>query len=164
MTKKHWIILIILAAAVVIGLALYFMLRPTVYHSERIDPRTLHASPVHQDMLIGLWQSDDHVFYRFKADSTGCTWDTNDDLTEAEASPFEWEAYEEAVMIAHKIRLGGIVPKYYSIDVLNVFDFRFHDAYSSYALERVEEEDPLEASNSESEDLGDENPTELIVE
>ena len=49
------------------------------------------------------------------------------------------EAYEEAIMITHKLRLKGIVPRYYHIDVLNAFDFRFHDAYTSYSLEKVEE-------------------------
>ena len=139
MKNKHWIIILILAAILIIGLILYFTLRPTLYHSERIDPRTLHTSPTYHEMLIGLWQHDDHIFYRFNPDNTGCTWDIDDDLTEAEASSFNWEAYEEAIMITHKLRLKGIVPRYYHIDVLNAFDFRFHDAYTSYSLEKVEE-------------------------
>ena len=140
MKKKHWIILIIIAAAIAIGLALYFLLRPTVYHPESIDPRTLHASPAHKEMLVGLWQSDGHVFYRFNADGTGHTWDVADDLTEEEASNFNWEAYEEAIMMTHRLRLRGIVPRYYELDLLNAFDLRFHDTYSDYALERVEEQ------------------------
>ena len=94
--KKHWIILVIVAVAIAIGLTLYFLLRPTAYYPESIDPRTLHASPANKEMLVGLWQKDGHVFYRFEPDGKGHTWDVDDDITEDEASPFSWEAYEEA--------------------------------------------------------------------
>ncbi len=78
MNKKRWIIILIIAAvALAIGIALYFMLRPTAYYPESIDPRTLHASPANKEMLIGLWQKDGHVFYRFDADGTGHTWDVD---------------------------------------------------------------------------------------
>lgn len=140
MNKKRWIILIIIATALAIGLTLYLLLRPTAYYPESIDPRTLHDSPANKEMIIGLWQSDGHVFYRFDADGTGHTWDIDDDLTEEEASEFNWEAYEEAFMMTHKLRLRGIVPRYYELDRLNAFDLRFHDTYQSYALERVEEQ------------------------
>lgn len=140
MNKKRWIILIIIAAVIALGLALYFMLRPKVYHPESIDPRTLHASPANEQMLLGLWQQDAHVFYRFNADGTGHTWDVDDDITEDEANTFNWEAFEEAIMITHTMRLRGIVPRYYELDRLNAFDLRFHDTYQSYAFERVEEQ------------------------
>lgn len=139
MKKKHWIILIIALAIIAIGLILYFTNRPTLYEAHQIDPRTLHASPAKHEILVGLWQSDGHVFYRFDADGTGHTWDVADDLTEEEATSFGWETYEEAFMMTHKLRLRGIVPRYYEFDCLNAFDFRFHDSYSSYAFERVEE-------------------------
>ena len=139
MNKKQWTILIIVAAAIALGLALYFMLRPKAYYPESIDPRTLHASPANKEMLVGLWQNEGHIFYRFNADGTGHTWDVADDLTEEEASDFNWEAYEEAIMMTHKLRLRGIVPRYYELDRINAFDLRFHDTYSSYALERIEE-------------------------
>lgn len=143
MNKKRWIILII-AAAIAIGLAMYFMLRPKAYYPESINPRTLHASPAYKEMLIGLWQNEGHIFYRFNEDGTGHTWDVADDLTEDEASKFNWEVYEEAIMITHKLRLHGIVPRYYELDRINAFDLRFHDNYSSYALERVEKQVAME--------------------
>ena len=144
MKKKHWIILIIVAAAIAVGLTLYFILRPKAYYPESIDPRTLHASSANKEFLVGLWESDGHVYYRFNPDGTGHTWDVADDLTEEEASNFNWEAYEEAIMLTHKLRLRGIVPRYYELDHINAFDLRFHDSYSSYFLERVEEEVALE--------------------
>lgn len=140
MNKRQWIILIIATIAVAIGLVLYFLSRPKAYYPESIDPRTLHASPANKEMLIGLWHRNGHVFYRFDEDGTGHTWDTDDDLSEEEASHFEWEAYDEALMISHKLRLHGIVPRYYELDVLNGFDLRFHDNYSNYVLEKVNEE------------------------
>lgn len=140
MNKKRWILIIIITALVIaLGIALYFILRPTLYHSETIDPRTLHASSANQEMLVGLWQDNGHVFYRFNPDGTGFTWDTNDDITEDEATEFGWEAYEEAIMMTHKLRIRGIVPRYYELDRLNAFDLRFHDSYTNYTLEKVEE-------------------------
>ena len=144
MNKKRWIILIIIAIALAIGLTLYFLLRPTAYYPESIDPRTLHDSPANKEMIIGLWHSDGHVFYRFNADGTGHTWDVDDDLTEDEASEFNWEAFEEAFMMTHKLRLRGIVPRYYELDRINAFDLRFHDTYASYSLERIEEQVAME--------------------
>ena len=146
--KKHWIILVIVAVAIAIGLTLYFLLRPTAYYPESIDPRTLHASPANKEMLVGLWQKDGHVFYRFEHDGKGHTWDVDDDITEDEASPFSWEAYEEAIMMTYKLRIRGIVPRYYELDQLSPFDLRFHDTYSNYALERVEEQMAMEDEQS----------------
>ena len=146
--KKHWIILIVIAVAIAIGLTLYFLLRPTAYYPESIDPRTLHASPANKEMLVGLWQKDGHVFYRFEPDGKGHTWDVDDDITEDEASPFSWESYEEAIMMTYKLRIRGIVPRYYELDQLSPFDLRFHDTYSNYALERVEEQMAMEDEQS----------------
>ena len=146
--KKHWIILVIVAVAIAIGLTLYFLLRPTAYYPESIDPRTLHASPANKEMLVGLWQKDGHVFYRFEPDGKGHTWDVDDDITEDEASPFSWEAYEEAIMMTYKLRIRGIVPRYYELDQLSPFDLRFHDTYSNYSLERVEEQMAMEDEQS----------------
>lgn len=140
MNKKRWIILLIITAlAIALGITLYLMLRPTLYHPETLDLRTLHASSANQEMLVGLWQNDGHIYYRFNPDGTGRTWDVNDDITEDEATEFGWEAYEEAIMMTHKLRIRGIVPRYYELDRLNAFDLRFHDAYTNYTLEKVEE-------------------------
>ena len=145
MNKKKWIIiLIIIALVLATGITLYFLLRPTAYYPETIDPRTLHASPANKEMLIGLWQKEGHVFYRFDDDGTGHTWDVDDDITEDEATPFSWEAYDKAIMMTHKLRIRGIVPRYYELDRLNAFDLRFHDTYSDYALERVDEQMAME--------------------
>ena len=80
----------------------------------------------------------------FDADGTGHTWDVDDDITEDEATPFSWEAYDKAIMMTHKLRIRGIVPRYYELDRLNAFDLRFHDTYSDYALERVDEQMAME--------------------
>ena len=144
MKKKHWIILIIVALVIALALTLYFLLRPTAYYPESIDPRTLHASPANKEMLTGLWQKDGHIFYRFEPDGKGHTWDVDDDITEDEAATFNWEAYEGAIMMTYKLRIRGIVPRYYELDQLNAFDLRFHDTYSSYALERVDEQVAME--------------------
>ena len=141
MNRKRWFIILIIATVVLaIGLTLYFLLRPTAYYPESIDPRTLHANEANKTMIVGLWQKDGHIYYRFNADGTGHTWDVADDLSEDEASPFNWEAYDNAFMMTHKMKLRGIVPRYYELDRLNSFDLRFHDSYSDYVMERIKEE------------------------
>lgn len=147
MKRKFWIILIVVALALALALTLYLLLRPKAYYPESIDPRTLHACPANKEMLVGLWNKDGHIYYRFNPDGTGCTWDVNDDLTEDEASEFKWEVFKEAIMLTHKLRIRGIVPRYYELDILNAFDLRFHDNYSSYTLERVEENVAMESPN-----------------
>ena len=145
MNKTRWIIILIITAVVLaIGTTLYFLLRPKAYYPESIDPRTLHASPANHEMLVGLWQKDGHVFYRFNPDGTGHTWDIADDLSEAEATSFNWKVYDKAIMMTYKLRIRGIVPRYYELDRLNAFDLRFHDTYTSYALERMEEQMAME--------------------
>ena len=138
MKKKILIFILIGVVAITLAICLYFALQPKIYRAERIDPRTLHASPANREMLIGLWRNDKNVYYRFRADGTGCTWDTDDDVNEEEASIFNWEAYDEVVMITHRMIFRGFVPFYYEIDCLNAFDLRFHDGYSAYVFERVE--------------------------
>ena len=140
MKRKYWIILIIVALAIGLGLALYFILRPKIYHPEVIDPRTLHACPANKEMLVGLWQIDKHIYYRFNPDGTGHTWDINDDLTEAEATTFQWDAFKEAIMLTYELRIRGIVPRYYELEVLNEYNLRFHDTYTTYTMDRVKEE------------------------
>ncbi len=138
MKRKFWTILAMAVAAFLLGLCLYLLFSPKVYHAEKIDPRTLHANPANKIMLLGLWQNDENVFYRFNEDGTGCTWDTDDDVSEEEASPFNWVAYDNKLMITHRMVFRGMVPRYYDLDCLNAFDLRFHDDYSSFVFERHE--------------------------
>ena len=143
MNRKYWIVLIIAIALLTLGIVLYFSLRTVWYHSEKIDPRTLHTSPAHHEKLVGLWQCKNHVFYRFNSDGTGITWDINDDIGEKEANPFEWEAFDKAILLKHQLRISGYVPRYYFLDLLNAFDLRFHDSYSTFVLEKVEKCDTV---------------------
>lgn len=142
MKRKYWIIII--AVAIALGLALWFFMLPKAYIPETIKPRTLHSNKAYTSLLIGLWRKDGHVYYRFNGDGTGHTWDTKDDLVESEASRFEWEVYDDAIMITHTLVFRGIVPRYYELDRINAFDLRFHDSYSVYILEKVEEHVAME--------------------
>ena len=153
MKRKYWIILIIAVLVLAFALTMFFVLRPKIYYPESIDPRTLHACPANKEMLVGLWQKDGHVYYRFNPDGSGRTWDVDDDLTEEEAAAFQWEAYKEAIMLTHKLRISGIVPRYYELDILNEYDLRFHDTYSTYTLERVEEQVAMEEPTNAEETL-----------
>lgn len=146
MNKRRWIILLIIVVALaIIGITLYYcLLCPSLYHSTTLKSQNFHVSSTKKQLLIGLWQNEGHEFYRFNADGTGHTWDIEDDLTEEEASNFTWEVYDNAILMTHKLRFRGIVPRYYELDCLNAFNFSFHDNYKSYTLERIEEQVVME--------------------
>jgi len=65
--------------------------------------------------IVGLWQEDGtQEYWRFKSDgtgskdnrSTGAYWDAEDDMSEAEAAPFQWYIDETGLMVFHQV--GGM--------------------------------------------------------
>src|SRR5665648_253989 len=68
-------------------------------------------------LLIGKWQSGT-LFYKYLADGSGATWDTADDVTEAEAQAFTWTLVKSELTHIHVLELGGVVPKIYTVTEL----------------------------------------------
>lgn len=92
-------------------------------------------------LLIGKWRrpsqvenapQDTYEYYRYDAtysdyklhlkDTTvkvnGATWDTGDDVTEAEAQPFVWTLEKARLTQIHIMEVGGNIPKTYTIRTL----------------------------------------------
>ena len=82
-------------------------------------------------LMSGYWVSGTiHEFYR--ADGTGYTWDTADDVTEEEAQPFTWTLEKSTLTQIHQMEMGGNVPKTYTVTKLNATMLEYHDDYGKY--------------------------------
>jgi hypothetical protein len=81
-----------------------------------------------QTLLTGKWQSGT-LFYKYFADGTGTTWDTSDDVTEAEAQGFTWTLVNDLMTHIYVLEMGGSVPKIYTVTELTETTLKYHDDF-----------------------------------
>jgi hypothetical protein len=81
-----------------------------------------------QTLLTGKWQSGT-LFYNYFADGTGTTWDTSDNVTEAEAQAFTWTLVSDIMTHIHILEMGGSVPKIYTVTELTETTLKYHDDF-----------------------------------
>ncbi len=81
-----------------------------------------------QTLLTGKWQSGT-IFYKYFADGSGGTWDTADDVTEAEAQAFTWTLVNDLMTHIHVLEMGGSVPKIYTVTELTATSLKYHDDF-----------------------------------
>ena len=81
-----------------------------------------------ESLLIGKWQSGT-LFYKYLNDGTGGTWDTFDDVTEAEAQAFTWTLVAAELTHIHILEIGGTVPKVYTVTELTATTLKYHDDF-----------------------------------
>ncbi|MDX9749045.1 MAG: hypothetical protein RBT57_11140 [Paludibacter sp.] len=88
-----------------------------------------------EGLLIGKWQSqqgDKTEFYRYDADYKGVTWDTADDVTEAEGQAFEWTLVKDDLTHYHIMTMGGNkVPKFYKVTELTATSLKYKDDFDT---------------------------------
>jgi hypothetical protein len=81
-----------------------------------------------ETLLYGKWQSGT-LFYKYFADATGYTWDTGDDVTEAEAQDFTWTLVGAELTQIHILEMGGTVPKVYTVTELTSTTLKYEDDF-----------------------------------
>ena len=81
-----------------------------------------------QTLLTGKWQSGT-LYYKYSADGNGGTWDTADNVTEAEAQPFTWTLDKDILTQIHILQIGGSVPKIYTVTELTSTSLKYHDTF-----------------------------------
>jgi hypothetical protein len=81
-----------------------------------------------QTLLTGKWQSGT-LFYKYLANGTGGTWDTADNVTEAEAQAFTWTLDKDILTQIHVLEIGGSVPKVYTVTELTATSLKYHDDF-----------------------------------
>ncbi|HOW39952.1 MAG TPA: hypothetical protein PL123_05365 [Bacteroidales bacterium] len=90
-----------------------------------------------QSLLTGKWKTGT-LYYKYLADGTGATWDTADDVTEAEAQPFTWTLVKDQLTQIHIMQIGGSVPKVYTVTELTATSLKYHDDFDvSYSFTKV---------------------------
>lgn len=84
-----------------------------------------------ENLLVGKWVTGKTIFYKYTADHNGFTWDTNDDVTEAEAQKFTWNLNKAVLTQTHIMEIGGNVPKVYTITTLNATNLVYKDDFGN---------------------------------
>lgn len=79
-------------------------------------------------LIIGKWKSGT-LYERYDSDNAGATWDTADDVTEAEAQGFTWTIEIDQLEQIHIIENGGVVPKVYTLTSLTETTLEYTDDY-----------------------------------
>jgi hypothetical protein len=81
-----------------------------------------------ESLLVGKWQSGT-LFYKYLAGGTGSTWDTADDVSEAEAQAFSWTLVKSELTHIHVLEIGGSVPKVYTVTELTSTSLKYEDDF-----------------------------------
>jgi hypothetical protein len=90
-----------------------------------------------ESLLPGKWQSGT-LYYKYLADGTGGTWDTADDVTEAEAQAFTWTLVKSELTHIHILETGGSVPKVYTVTELTETSLKYHDDFgASFSFTKI---------------------------
>ena len=98
---------------------------------------TKEGTTYDQSLLTGKWQSGT-LFYKYLADGTGGTWDTSDNVTEAEAQAFTWTLVKDLLTQIHVLQIGGSVPKVYTVTELTATSLKYHDDFgTSFTFTKV---------------------------
>ena len=90
---------------------------------------TLVEKSFDKTLLYGRWQSGT-LFYKYLNDGSGATWDTKDDVTEAEAQKFTWTLIQSELTQNHILEMGGTVPKVYTLTELTDSTLKYHDDFA----------------------------------
>ena len=120
MKRRRLLLFFIIVIVVLVGaVAYYIYYKSHIHELEYIDLEIYDAVKYDEDLLIGKWQLGT-VFYRFEVGGVGATWDESDDVTEDEASSFNWELNKSKLIHYHEMQYGGYVPKTYQIKHLDL--------------------------------------------
>lgn len=90
-----------------------------------------------ETLLYGKWQSGT-LYYNYVADGSGTTWDTSDDVTEAEAQSFTWTLISSDLTHIYTLEIGGNVPKVYKVTKLTSSTLTYEDDFgTSYTFIKI---------------------------
>jgi hypothetical protein len=82
-----------------------------------------------ETLLIGKWQ-EGTLFEKYLSDGTGSTWDTKDDVTEAEAQKFTWTLVKADLTQIYIMESSNTkVPKYYTVTALTSTSLKYKDDF-----------------------------------
>jgi hypothetical protein len=89
-------------------------------------------------LLYGTWRSGT-LYYSYTSEGVGATWDTSDDVTEAEGQAFTWTLIGDQLVQLHVLEMGSSVPKTYTVTTLTETSLEYKDGFGvSYSFVKVE--------------------------
>ena len=91
-----------------------------------------------QNLLIGKWVSGTE-YYRYDIGGNGVTWDTADNVTEAEGQAYTWTLVNAELTHIHIMVTGGSgVPKIYTVTELTATTLKYKDDFDkTYSYTKV---------------------------
>lgn len=89
-----------------------------------------------ETLLYGTWNSGTE-YYKYSSNGTGGTWDTADDMTEADAQAFTWSLDAADLTQIHIMEMGGTVTKIYTVTELTSSTLKYKDQFDSYSFTKV---------------------------
>jgi hypothetical protein len=100
---------------------------------------TLVEQSFDKTLLYGKWQSNT-LFYKYLSDGTGATWDTADDVTEAEAQSFTWTLVQSELTHIHVMEIGSsVVTKIYTVTELTDSTLIYNDDYGKeFSFDKID--------------------------
>lgn len=82
-----------------------------------------------ESLIVGTWKSGT-LHETYNANKTGSTWDTSDDVTEAEAQTFTWSISKDQLEQIHIMEISGTkIPKVYTLTNLTATTLSYQDDY-----------------------------------
>ena len=99
-----------------------------MFNSCKVEPESFPES-----LLIGKWVSGT-IHYKYISNYTGTTWDTSDDVTEAEGQAFTWSLVQSELTHIHIIETGGTVTKVYTVTELTATSLKYKDSFGKTYL------------------------------
>lgn len=98
------------------------------------------------DDLVGLWRCTNvpgNELWLYRADGTGCTWNTADDVTQEEAQEFTWTLKVSTLTQLHQMEISGLeIPKVYTVTELDQYHMVYKDSYDIfYSFGRLTQQD-----------------------
>ncbi len=92
-----------------------------------------------QTLLVGKWKSGTE-FWRYDSDGMGVTWDTSDNVTEAEGQKFKWTLNNADLIQLHYVEVTGqySLNKSYIVSVLSATTLSYKDDFDkSFTFTKV---------------------------
>ena len=108
--------------------ALFYFIAIITLSLLAVSCEPLEEESFDETLLTGKWKSGT-LYYKYAADGTGYTWDTADDVTEAEAQDFTWTLEAAELTHIHILELGGTVPKVYTVTELTSTSLKYKDDF-----------------------------------
>ena len=102
----------------------------TVSCSKKKDDSSSTTQNSYSTLIVGRWMTSAEKPYHevYYSDGTGKFWDEADDITEEEATTFDWSIDSDKLTQIHHMQEGqGDIPQYCNILLLNQTTFKYNN-------------------------------------